>query len=81
MLFLSENYSIPVILSYEFDDTYLIIMQELAEEKDKPDIYYEYILDKLIWVYDDYKDRISENQCEKILNTIRLCQQQLGIIL
>lgn len=79
MLFLSENYSIPVILSYEFDDTYLIIMQELAEEKDKPDIYYEYILDKLIWVYDDYKDRISENQCEKILNTIRLCQQQLGI--
>ena len=33
MLFLSENYNIPVILSYEFDDTYLIIMQELAEKK------------------------------------------------
>lgn len=75
MLFLSKNYNIPVILSYEFNDGYLIIMEELAEEKDKPDIYYEYILDKLIWAYDDYKDRLSENQCEKILSIIKLCQQ------
>lgn len=81
MLFLSKNYNIPVILSYEFADGYLILMEELAKEKDKPDIYYEYILDKLIWAYDDYKDRISENQCEKILSIIKLCQQQLGITL
>lgn len=81
ILFLSKNYNIPVILSYEFDDGYLIILEELAEEKDKPDIYYEYILDKLIWTYDDYKDRLSENQCEKILSIIKLCQQQLGITL
>ncbi len=77
ILFLSKNCNIPVILSFEFDDDYLIIMEELAEEKDKPDIYYEYILDKLIWAYDDYKDRLSENQCKKILSIIKLCQQQL----
>lgn len=77
MLFLSKNYDIPVILSYKFDDDYLIIMQELAEEKDNPDIYYEYILDNLIWAYDDYKDRLSEKQCKKILSIVRLCQQQL----
>ncbi len=81
IFFLSKNYNIPVILSYEFDDGYLIIMEELAEEKDKSDIYYEYIVDKLIWAYDDYKDRLSENQCKKILSIIKLCQQQLGITL
>lgn len=81
MLFLSKNYNIPVILSYKFDNTYLILMEELAEEKDNQDIYYEYILDKLIWAYSDYKDRLSEKQCKKILSIIKLCQRQLGIAL
>lgn len=83
-LLLSDKYDVPVFddfpQEYFFEDRmdwYLTELKKIAKKKGEYDFLYNDISDRLIWDYDDYKEKLSEEDCERFLEIINLCKKRL----
>lgn len=79
-----EEYEIPffgdLFPDYIFKDrmdVYLTQMRKIAKEKGEYDFVYNAISNRLIGDYQSYKAELSEEDCERFLKIINLCEKRL----
>lgn len=80
--FLRKNYNIPIAETTgssedSFEERYTIYLDKMEAlvNPEEWDLLYERISDSLIWDYDLYRGRLTEEQCDRILELIKLCKK------
>lgn len=82
MDFLEDNYDIPLFMESsqngfeESYNSYLGKMEKLAKKQGEWDLLYEALSDHLIWNYNNYRSKLTEKQCERMLKLIKLCKKR-----
>lgn len=81
--FLWSNYDIPTFIKSSEKsfkkcfNSYLDKMEKLAKKRGEYDLLYEDVSDTLIWEYDYYREKLTEEQCQQILKVIKLCKKRM----
>lgn len=81
--FLWDKYHIPCFVDYSeksFEkrfNRYLDKMEKLAKKQGEYDLLYEDVSDNLIWDYDQYRTKLTEEQCQRMLKLIKLCKKRM----